>query len=227
MASVLTTLAALVVIGLLFALDPGGAIADSGFPDFRDIGWKQLTAWGFRTIGAGVALLLVLRLWLKYRSWQEIKYPGSLEPVTRQPSELLAAAISVLEERQVNDRTLLAAIIEMCQRGTLQIDGVGTRSGYGYWLSLQGPAQFDWERLICDSLPSRPTTVQELRDLIKEHKDAIGEQLGEYLQRRGLFSDNPMRVRKEHYGEGAEFAVLAGTLMGVAGGLWLALWLSQ
>ena len=60
MDSVLATLAALVVIGLLFALDPGGAIAESGFPDYREMDWTQLTAWGFRTIGAGVGLLLFL-----------------------------------------------------------------------------------------------------------------------------------------------------------------------
>ena len=63
MDSVLATLAALVVVGLLFALDPGGAIAESGFPDYREMDWTQLTAWGFRTIGVGVGLLLFLVLW--------------------------------------------------------------------------------------------------------------------------------------------------------------------
>ena len=139
MGSVLATLAALAVIGLLFALDPGGAIAESGFPDYRDMDWKQLTAWGFRTIGVGVALLLVLLVWLKYRSWREIKYPGLSGPVTRQPSELPAAAVSVLENREVSGRTLLAAIVEMCQRGTLQFECVGTGSSYRYRLSKQGP----------------------------------------------------------------------------------------
>ena len=111
--------AALAFIGLLFALDPGGAIAESGFPNYREMDWKQLTVWGFRTLGIGVGLLFSLLLWLKYRSWKEIKYPGSSEPVTRQPSELPTAAVSVLEDRTVSDRTLLAAIVEMCQRGTL------------------------------------------------------------------------------------------------------------
>ena len=35
MVSVLTALAVLAAVGLLFALDPGGVIAESGFPDFR------------------------------------------------------------------------------------------------------------------------------------------------------------------------------------------------
>ena len=93
MASVLATLAALVVIGLLFALDPSGAIAESGFPDFRDMGWKQLAIWGFRTIGIGVALLLVLWLWLRYRPWRGIKHRDSLDLETRQRVMLPAAVV--------------------------------------------------------------------------------------------------------------------------------------
>ena len=119
MASILATLAALAAIGLLLALDPGGAIAQSGFPDYRDMDWKQLTVWGFRTIGVGVALLLVLGLWLSYRPRHATKYRDPLELGTRQRTGLPAAAVSVLEDREVSDRTLLAAITEMCQRGAL------------------------------------------------------------------------------------------------------------
>ncbi len=227
MASVLATLATLAVIGLLLALDPGGAIAESGFPDYREMDWKQLTAWGFRTIGVGVALLLSLLLWLKYRSWHEIEYPGSLEPGTRQPSELSAAAVSVLEDRTVSDRTLLAAIVEMCRRGTLRFECVGTGSGYRYRLSKQGPAQFDWEQLICNRLPAGPATVEELHDAISEREDAIGSQLGKHLQDRGLFHDNPMRVMTEHGSDGVCLQLLAGILFGVGAGFWAALWLSQ
>ena len=227
MVGVIATLVALAAIGLLFALDPGGAIAESGFPDFREMDWKQLTAWGFRTIGVGVGVLLSLLLWRKYRSWKEIKYPGSLEPVTRQPSELSAAAVSVLEGRTVSDRTLLAAIVEMCQRGTLKIECVGTGSSYRYRLSKQGPAQFDWEQLICNRLPASPTTVRALHDVISEREDVIGDQLGKHLQGRGLFDDNPMRVMRKHGGDGFELELLAGVLIGVGGGFWMALWLSQ
>ena len=227
MASVLATLAALAAIGLLFALDPGGAIAESGFPDYREMDWKQLTAWGFRTIGVGVGLLLVLGLWLRYRPKQEIKHRDPLELGTRRRPGLSAAAVSVLEDRMVSDRTLLAAIVEMCQRGTLQLECVGTGSGYRYRLSKRGPAQFDWEQLICDRLPSRPTTVQELRDGMSEREDVIGSQLGKYLRGRGLFDGNPMRVMREHGDDGLELEVLAEALIGVGGGRWLALWLPQ
>ena len=227
MGSVLATLVALGAIGLLFALDPGGAIAQSGFPDYRDMDWKQLTAWGFRTIGVGVGLLLVLGLWLVDRPRQVTWQRGSLELATRQRPGLPAAAVSVLEDRKVSPRTLLAAIVEMCQRGALQFECVGTKRDYRYRLSQQGPAQFDWERLIYDSLPTHPTTVQALHARLNEHEVAIGDQLGEYLQRRGLFRDNPIRVMREQFTDGFGLSLLAGALMGVGGGLWLALWLPQ
>ena len=227
MVSVIATLVGLVAIGLLFVLDPGGAIAESGFPDYREMDWTQLTAWGFRLIGVGVGLLLSLLLWRKYRSWKAIKYPGSSEPVTRQPSELSAAAVSALEDRTVSDRTLLAAIVEMCQRGTLQLECVGIEGGYRYRLSKKGPVQFDWEQLICNRLPARPTTAQEMHDVISGRKDVIGDQLGKHLQGRGLFNDNPIRVMRKHGGDGFELELLAGILIGVGGGYWTALWLSQ
>ncbi len=227
MASVLATLAGLVVIGLLFAMDPGGAIDQSGFPEYRDMGWKQLTVWGFRTIGVGVGLLLVLVLWLKYRRRHGIRPRDPSELGTQQRTGMPAAVVSVLEDREVSNRTLLAAIVEMCQRGALQIQCVGTRSGFLYQPSQQGPVQFEWEQLICDSLPSRPTSVQALRDLMDGHKDAIGDQLGEYLQRQGLFHDNPIRIRRERLADGFGWATLAAALMGVGSGLWMALWLTQ
>ena len=228
--SVVTAVAALAVIGLLFAMDPGGAIAESGFPDFRAMDWKQLAVWGFRTIGVVVAQLLIIVLWL----WPKYRPPQALEEHRRpwhagapQPGSMPAAAVSALGGHMIWSPTLLASIIEMCQRGTLRIEAVGTRVGFLYRLSRQGPAQYDWERTICDSLPSRPTTVDALHEGISKRNDAIGDQLGEYLQHRGLFHDNPVRVRRENLGDGVEWATLAGALMGVGSGLWAALWLGQ
>ncbi len=115
----------------------------------------------------------------------------------------------------------------MCQRGTLRIEAVGTRVGFLYRLSRQDSTQHDWERTICDSLPSRFTTIDALHEALSKRRDTIGDQLGEYLQQRGLFHDNPVRVRRENPGDGSEWAMLAGALMGVGSGLWTALWLAQ
>ena len=230
MVNMLTAMAALTAIGLLLALDPGGVIAESGFPDFRDKDWKHLAVWGFRTIGVVAAQLLIIVLWL----WPKYSDPQATETQRRpwysgspQPGSLPATAVSALEGRMIWNPTLLASIIEMCQRGTLRIEAVGTKVGFLYRLSRQGPAQYDWERTICNSLPSRPTTVDSLHEGIKKREDAIGDQIGDYLQNRGLFHDNPVRVRREKFGDGAEWDMLAGALMGVGSGLWAALWLTQ
>ena len=131
--SVVTAVAALAAIGLLFAMDPGGAIAESGFPDFREMDWKQLAVWGFRTIGVVVAQLLIIVLWL----WPKHRPPQALEEHRRpwdagapQPGSMPAAAVSTLEGHMIWSPTLLASIIEMCQRGTLRIEAVGTRVGF-------------------------------------------------------------------------------------------------
>lgn len=179
MLSVLTALAVLAAISLLFVLDPGGAIAENGFPDFREMDIVQLVGWGFRTIGVVVAQLLIIVLWL----WPKWRPPRAIpwNPETSQPVSMPAAAVSVLEGHMIWNPTMLASIIEMCQRGTLRIEAVGTRVGFLYRLSRQGPTQYDWERTICNSLPSRSTTVDALYDEVEKHKDAIGDQIGDYL----------------------------------------------
>ena len=230
MATLVATLIPLVAVALLFALDPGGAIAESGFPDYRGMDWKQLLVWGFRTIGVGVGLLIVVGLGLRYRSHLKdlaaYRKPGPSAAL--QSSSLPAAAVSVLlEERMVSGRTLLAAVVEMCQRGTLQIECSGAWDGYKYRLSQQGPVQYDWERVIVNRLPSDPSTAKELHDRLREREEAIGHQLGEFLHGQGLLHDNPVRVFREHYGDGVGMAMLAGALLGAGTGLWLALWVSQ
>ena len=228
--SVVTAVAALAAIGLLFAMDPGGAIAESGFPDFREMDRKQLAVWGFRTIGVVAAQLLIIVLWL----WPKFRTPQATEAHrlpwysgTPKPDSMPAAAVSALEGHMIWSPTMLASIIEMCQRGTLRIEAVGTRGGFLYRLSRQAPVQYDWERTICESMPSHATTVDALHEAIKKREDAIGDQIGDYLHHRGLFHDNPVRVRRENDGDAIGWGMLAGALMGVGSGLWTALWLDQ
>ena len=120
MGSVVVAVAALAIIGLLFAVDPGGVIAESGFPDYRAMDWQQLTAWGFRTIGVVAAQLLIVVLWL----WPKYRPPQALEAHqhprysgTPQPGSMPAAAVSALDGHAIWYPAILASIIEMCQRG--------------------------------------------------------------------------------------------------------------
>ncbi len=225
MVSVLVAIAALATVGILFALDPGGAIAESGFPDFREMDWTQLAFWGFRTIGVAVAQLIVIVLWL----WPGYRPPaaGASYLGTPRPDSMPAAAVSAMEGHMIWSPTILASIIEMAQRGTLRIEPVATRVGFLYRLSRQGLVEYDWERAISDSLPSRPTTIDALSEAIDEHKDAIGDRIGAYLQQRGLFDDNPVRVRRENSDDGSTWWMLASLLTGVGSGFWAALWLDR
>ena len=228
--SVVTAVAALAAIGLLFAIDPGGAIAEIGFPDFRELDRRQLAFMGFGTIGVVAAQLVIIVLWLwpKYRPPQATEahrspwYSGTL-----QPDSMPAAAVSALGGHMIWSPTLLASIIEMCQRGTLRIEAIGTTIGFLYRLSWQAPVQYDWERTICESMPMRATTVDALHEAMMKREDAIGDQIGDYLQHRGLFHDNPVRVRRENFGDAIGWGMLAGALMGVGSGLWAAVWLDQ
>ena len=226
----LVILATIVTIGLLFVLDPGGAITESGFPDFRAMDWKQLMVWCFRTIGIGVGLLIILVLWL----WPKPRLPqaangdwGSGQVSAPQSSSMPAAALSVVESRIPSRRTLLASIIEMCERGTLGLECIRTRGGHLYRLFRRGPPQYDWERLICDNLPAGHWPVERLYDRLKQREDAIGDMVGDHLQEWGFFDDNPVRVREEDLGDAGWWRILAGALIGAGGGLWLALWVSQ
>ena len=218
-------MAALAAVGILFVLDPGGVIAESGFPDFQEMDWKQLAFWGFRTIGVVLAQLITIVLWL----WPNYRPPetNSLHFGTPQPGSMPAAAVSTLQGHMIWSPTILASIIEMAQRGTVRIEPVATRVGFLYRLSRQGLVEFDWERTISDNLPSRPTTIDALHEAITEHNDAIGDRIGDYLKNRGFFQDNPVRVRRENSDDGSTWWMLASLLMGVGGGLWAALWLDQ
>ena len=228
--TLLVILASIVGVWLLFVLDPGGAIAESGFPDFRAMDWKQLMVWCFRTIGIGVGLLIILVLWL----WPKPRLLGgddgewgSGQIPTPQSSSMPAAALSVVESRMPSSRTVLASIIEMCERGTLGLECIRTRSGFLYRLFRRGPPQYDWERLICDNLPAGHWPAEKLYDRLKQHEGAIGDMLGENLRHQGIFDDNPVRVREEDFGDAGWWRILVGALMGAGGGLWLALWVSQ
>ena len=167
------------------------------------------------------AVLSAIYLKLKERSWPKIDYPTLNAPVTQPPSDLPAAAVSVLESRKVSLNTLLAALIEMCQKDVLQVVGIRVEPGqategknyfgeyehiypgkYIYWLVPKGVPQFEWERSLLEWIPKQPMMIDELIDdsryILTEHHVAQNHrQLGEHLRYRGLFNDNPMQAMSD------------------------------
>ena len=167
------------------------------------------------------AVLSAIYLKLKERSWPKIDYPTLNAPVTQPPSDLPAAAVSVLESRKVSLETFLAALLEMCQKDVLQVVGIRVTPGrttegesllgnykhiyrgkYIYWLVSKGAPQFEWERIVLDSIPKQPMMIDDLIDrlrfaLVGPPGALIGRQLGEHLRYRGLFNDNPVQAMSD------------------------------
>ncbi len=167
------------------------------------------------------AVLPAIYLKLKERAWPKIDYPTLNAPVTQPPSDLPAAAVSVLESRKVSLETFLAALIDMCQKDILQVVGIKVTPGrttegqsllgnykhiyrgkYIYWIVPKSAPQFEWERIVLDSIPKQPMMIDALIGrlriaLVGPPGALIGRQLGEHLRYRGLFNDNPVQAMSD------------------------------
>ena len=186
-------------------------------PAFTRLDWKFKTA----SILMAFALLSGIYLKLKERAWPKIDYPTLNAPVTQPPSDLPAAAVSVLESRKVSLETFLAALLEMCQKDVLQVIGIRVTPGrttegekhageyqyiyqgkYIYWIVSKGAPQFEWERIVLDSIPKQPMMIDALIGRLRfapvvPPETLIGKQLGEHLRYRGLFNDNPVQAMSD------------------------------
>ena len=180
-------------------LEPASIQAGISYPE-QD--WLQWILWVFRVPGMVIALAVIPMLWLRVLVGQRFRVSSSDLPITQPPSDLPATAVSVLEAREATPRTLLTSILEMCQRGTLQISGVrgecDGREGsdgegkYIYRLVPTDDPLWEWERMLCTVIPRGNVTVGELSRRLELKSSVIGEQLGEFLRQRGLFDKNPV-----------------------------------
>ena len=184
-------------------------------PAFTRLDWKLQTA----SILMAFAALAGIYLKIKERAWPKINYPAVNTPVTRPPSDLPAAAVSVLESRSFSQATVLAALVEMSQKGVMQVIGIGVTPGrttqgknyageyehiyrgkYIYCLVPKDAAQFEWERAILHSIPRQPMIIDDLINSLgntlygQGRAELISRTLGEHLRYRGLFTDNPVQV---------------------------------
>ena len=186
-------------------------------PAFTRLDWKLKTA----SILMAFALLAGIYLKHKERAWPKIDYPTLNAPVTQPPSDLPAAAVSVLESRKVSLETFLAALLEMCQKDILQVVGISVTPGrttegekhageyqyiyqgkYIYWIVPKSAPQFEWERIVLDSIPKQPMMIDALIGRLRfapvvPPETLIGKQLGEHLRYRGLFNDNPVQAMSD------------------------------
>ena len=173
-----------------------------GFTDLGE-GWWGVIAWALRVPGVAFALLALPIAWLAPLVLQ-FRSQKSKMPQKRPPTDLPAAAVTILEVGVVTSRTLLTIILEMCQRGTLEITGVReaphrSKSGafdyrgeYEYRIKALEEPRFCWERTVCDALPKWEVEASELCSRLERRKHSISQQIASYLRDRGLFHAHPM-----------------------------------
>ena len=165
-------------------------------------------AWLFMVPGMIIAVLIgvILRLLVDtfYVDYRDRTFIGVAEgrKQTDPPSDLSAAAVSVLRGREVTSRTLGTIVIEMCQRGILRITPVVRAAGgpsesrqeeqYDYRLTVGSQSELDWERELCDSMRNREVTPESFKSTVESRKRVMGKQLGACLVERGLFDSNPV-----------------------------------
>ena len=162
----------------------------SGFFELGD-SWLGWIAWAFRSIGLLTGLLVagILPYWAWKNDHRNLYIETYGISQSEPPSDLPAAAVTVLVEREATARTVTTILFEMCQNGALRLTFEVIDNEYKAELSSGRRSKLDWENAVCEAIE---------RDDFEPHSDhfrkAIGRQLGEYLQNRGLFDGNPTSV---------------------------------
>ena len=185
-------------------------------------GWLGWIGWALRSVGLVIGLLIVLipPFWASkaLRYDDELYFKALSISNSEPPSDLPAAVVSVLEDREVTVRTVRTILFEMCQSGVLRItfEVRGSRYGssrereYDVKWSLGSRSKLDWENTVYESM-----NRNEFDPDSDQFKRTVGRELGEYLQNRGLFDGNPMSVAWWVYTLwGMGTALFAGALIG-------------
>ncbi len=169
---------------------------------------SEHVAWILRFLWVIVplALLPVIRRKIN-RSWPMFEYPNIAGRVTGPPSDLPAPAVSLLvESGKVSDRTLLTLLVDMANKGILEVSAHYGRpssdqaGNYTYrFVSRSNPQisnRFNWENLAIRAVQSNSHTLLEYRKKdLQNSKENIAIALGEHLESAGLFDRNPVQVR--------------------------------
>ena len=185
--------------------------------DAADLGvnWLDYISWFFRVVGVTVSLPMIGFLWLIVGERRRV-YSGL--PSEHPPSDLPAAAVSELVDKDERPRTPFAVVLEMLQKGTIEIAGERD-SPERYRLTAKHGRKHKWEQTVSDALPQEPTSRFDLLKRLNEPELGVRQQIHEYLQDRGLLHDETvMRARNNWF---AALAVLGVVLMSVGLALWI------
>ena len=185
--------------------------------DAADFGvsWVDHVSWFFRVVGVTVSLPIFGFLWLIVIERRKVYLELSSESP---PSDLPAAAVSELVDRDERPRTPFTIVMEMLQKGTLEI-AVERGSPERYRMTARPGRKHQWEQTVSDALPQEPTSRFDLLKRLNEPELGLRQQIHEYLQYRGLLHhDSVIRARNIWF---AALAILGSVLMSVGLALWI------
>ena len=152
--------------------------------------WVDLAnlAWPLLVVGIVAAIALVIGTW-KWRR-PRIRRDGG---ITAPPSGLPAPAVSLLDSDEVSGETFASMLVEMFQKGVLKFD-LGARAGESDRIVAGHRPEHPWEERLTASMPP---AVDLAKWTLREHKNDLGDDLGDDLVRRRLFSENPIAAKRQ------------------------------
>ena len=162
--------------------------------------------------------ICLIAWWRYHRRHNWVNYPKRRGRVMQLPGDQPAPVISMLKTREVSDRTLLTIVLDMCNKGMLEL-----YAGLGGWYHLEqsGEPEHDWERSILDSIPKARFKPKDLKNLLRCQKDDISKQIDDYLQRIVWFDGEPLGGKNTPSPFSVETCfVFAALLAGIGCGMW-------
>ena len=189
----------------------------AGIDDFG-VNWLDHVSWFCRVVGVLIALSLIAYLWfmvhMRRKVYSELQ---SDHP----PSDLPAAAVSELVDGDDGYRTPLTIVLEMLQKGTLEIISVGEGPAQlrTYQLAAGLGRRYQWEQTVSEEATHEPTTRLALLKRINDSELGVRRQIRDYLEHRSLLvSERSIRTQKTWT---AILAILGSVLMSAGLALWI------
>ena len=180
--------------------------------------WLDHISWLFREVGVAVSVAMFFFLW--YLASVRLRVYWKT-PSERPPSDLPAASVSELVDREDKFRTPLTVVLEMLQRGTLEasLEEAGPTHLATYRLTAGPGHKYRWEQTVTDVLPQEPTTRFALLKLIDEPELGVRQQIHDYLRHRSLLKHEGSLKSQNMWI--ATLATLGTVLMWVGLSFWL------
>ena len=185
--------------------------------DASDLGvnWLGRISWFFRVVGVTVSLPILGYLWLIVSERRKVY---SELPSEHPPSDLTAAAVSELVDKDEGLRTPFTIVLEMSQEGTLEFTSEGGSPPL-YRMTARPGRKHEWEQTVSDALPQRPMSRFELLKQLDEPELGIRQQIHKHLQHRGLLHrESTLKSWNMWY---AALAATGAILMSVGLALWI------